>query len=165
MRKSCITNNMGESLENFIAVIVLSALCVVYLYLLLTPMQSGASLIEKRNFVLPRFDLLHSNISFRVIICISDTKADFEKLLQSYEVGGASGGDSGRIGDDFFLGENQMWGEGGDFISSEPIIPSDKYFCTSGWVSVRSEASMVIYNIFISIVLIINRLQIHVGTW
>lgn len=35
-----------------------------------------------------------------------------------------------------------MWGQGGgDFDSAEPITPSDKFLCTHGWVSIRSESS------------------------
>jgi hypothetical protein len=42
---------MGEKLENFIAVVVLSFLIVVYLYLLANPKSKGPSY---HKFVIPR---------------------------------------------------------------------------------------------------------------
>ena len=52
---------------------------------------------------------------------------------------GTSGGSSSSLkdGDDFFLKSNELW----DQYPSEPITPSSMYFCTNGWVSIRSEAS------------------------
>jgi hypothetical protein len=44
---------MGEATENLIAVVVLSVLCVIYLYLLLTPLKTEVS--SRRNFAIPRF--------------------------------------------------------------------------------------------------------------
>jgi hypothetical protein len=44
---------MGEATEKSIAVVVLSVLCVIYLYLLLKPLKTEVSF--RRNFAIPRF--------------------------------------------------------------------------------------------------------------
>jgi hypothetical protein len=138
---------MKEETENLIAVIVLSTLSLIYIYVLLSPSQVSPPFTQRR-FAIPRFphclDLL-------TLTCDSDTKADFELFMAKkdhYNDYNGSFGfqdwdrnysiNEGGV-DDFFLPESQWHGQ--EMEHSGPIVPSDHYVCANGWVAFRSEAS------------------------
>jgi len=118
---------MGEMWENFIAVLALGTLSVIYMFILASPSQQRIS-FQQRRFVIP-----------------SDSKADFELFLHGDTDNAINEANSISGRDDFFLDENQIyrekegWGAGDNPMG--PIEPAERYICTSGWLSFRSEAT------------------------
>eukprot|EP00596_Hydrurales_sp_CCMP1899_P002156 CAMPEP_0119035306 /NCGR_PEP_ID=MMETSP1177-20130426/2235_1 /TAXON_ID=2985 /ORGANISM="Ochromonas sp, Strain CCMP1899" /LENGTH=478 /DNA_ID=CAMNT_0006993353 /DNA_START=161 /DNA_END=1594 /DNA_ORIENTATION=+ len=136
--------------ENTITITVLFLLASIYVYLLLSPLQPHLP-SKPRSFVLQR-----------------DTKAaytlfyeDYKKNQYSYyEPGSSSSGkdsnysysgsnykEFGKSGeaDDFFMDTNRNdYTSGGrekhiDEKKNEPNVPSDKFRCQVGWLTIRAE--------------------------
>lgn len=145
---------MGEATENFLAVVALSILIIIYSYLLISSTQTPSIPFQHRYFAIPRF---LSTISPLIGISdlssppstFSDTFENFQTILAEHSTNFYYNGkdynySSGIDGqDDFFLSENDLLAKQNNIETSyETIIPSDRYVCTRSWVSIRSEACM-----------------------
>mmetsp|Transcript_36783 Transcript_36783/g.68417 ORF Transcript_36783/g.68417 Transcript_36783/m.68417 type:complete len:549 (-) Transcript_36783:26-1672(-) len=124
-----------EATENLVAVVVLTLLTIIYLYILTSPTEEPVVPFLKRQFAIP-----------------SDTEANFDKFLESYK--------KGHDGSSYLEGENDMGNRGGGGLTDDfyfkpagysdnhksmyehtPNIPSEKFICQEGLVTIRSEAN------------------------
>jgi hypothetical protein len=130
-----------ETTENFVAVLVLACLTIVYLYILASPEEQLVVPFLQRQFVIP-----------------TDTEATFNKFLESYKtshdgsyqsendmIGGegweAGGGGGGGATDDFYFKPAGYSDNHKSMYEHGPNIPSEKYLCQESWISIRSEAN------------------------
>ena len=121
-----------DTKENFIAVVVLTILSIVYLYILYTPDDQSVKPFLERRFVIPE-----------------DTEATFEKFLQSHTTDGKSseedrwGKENNGLTDDFYFkppGYSDKQSSVSEYDHS-PNVPSEKYLCKESWVTIRAEAN------------------------
>ena len=144
---------MNETLENFLAVCALSILILIYSYLLFKTITNPSISFHQRNFAIPRlykekwsfFHFFHFSSSS---VC-SDTHHDFVKLLEEYSTSNSYLNSSFKYNysingqDDFFLSENDLLSQQVKYSHyNETVTPSDRFICTSGWVTFKSEACM-----------------------
>lgn len=118
-----------EAYENFVAVVVLTCLSIVYLYMLSKPDEQQIVPFLHRQFVIP-----------------VDTEDNFNKFVASYgqnQAGSISGAsDRGERGDDdFYFKPAGFTDKHRTEYEHAPIVPSDKYICSESWVSLRAEAN------------------------
>lgn len=131
----------GSTTEQTLTIAALSALIMVYLYLLISPSQPRVS-ERPRGFVI-----------------IPDTKANFQNFMKTYKesysasswdrkyesfYGNLSEWGADRHGDDFFLesygeGYKDLLEEGADDEPQAPNVPSTNFRCKKGWLTIRSE--------------------------
>lgn len=127
--------------ENAFTIGLLSVLILIYLYLLFSPNQPHKQK-EPRSFVIKK-DLQNT---FDIFL------KEFRDSKSSYNWGGSNsyGSNSGNAWedfetegnkqDDFFEGRyGSIQEESNNNVESGPNIPSDKYRCEKGWISIRSE--------------------------
>ena len=121
-----------ETTENFVAVVVLTCLSIIYLYILTTPDKQPIVPFLQRRFVIPE-----------------DTEATFEKFLNTYGVDrdenyneGVKGGLGGSGGeDDFYFKPAGYTDKHVSEYEHTPNVPSDKFLCQESWVTIRAEAN------------------------
>lgn len=131
-KASFVINPMAkeETTENFVAVVVLTCLSIIYLYILTTPDKQPIVPFLQRRFVIPE-----------------DTEASFEKFLNTYRAsrdGNINGGmEEGLDGmtDDFYFKPAGYTEKHINEYEHTPNIPSDKYVCQVSWVSIRAESN------------------------
>lgn len=136
-----------KDIENIITITILLVLCMVYLYLLLSPTQPHVP--KPQNYVIQL-----------------DTRENFNSFINAYSshnsysegFGWENSNSSSSSGstvyyrnwgkaehaDDFFIDGYKEGGGGGSGAASsagksEPIVPSKNYRCRACWLSARSE--------------------------
>jgi hypothetical protein len=122
-----------ETTENFIAVVVLTCLSIIYLYILTTPDEQPVVPFLQRKFIIP-----------------VDTEATFEKFINNYKAshdvssnGGEYNGEGTGSGmtDDFYFKPAGYSDKHRSEYEHTPNIPSEKFLCQESWVSIRAEAN------------------------
>ena len=133
--------NSSSNKENTITIAVLGVLTSIYIYLLLSPSQPHL-LPKPRNFVLQRdtegaYQTFYEN--FKKVQYHS--YESFDGLDGNNTYGSFSNEfDKKNHNDDFFLEEYRNDDGKSDIESTTlPNVPSKKYHCGEGWLSIRAE--------------------------
>ena len=124
---------MGYDFESSATIVILSALIVVYLYILLSPSQPHVP-DHKRNFVIP----VDSLESFQSFTKGGSQNSGFD-FTDDRSGNSTYKSDWGKT-DDFFLFENGGEGDSKSQVrSTEPIVPSENFHCGNDWIMIRSQ--------------------------
>ena len=126
------------STENFLTIGALSILSVLYLYLLISPSQPHVP--EKaRSFVIQP-DTREAFEKFMHDVKDESSSSSWESFFYGYGNYTGNYSDWGKDGhgDDFFM-ESYSSLDKEEKRETKPNVPSTKYRCGEGWVSIRSE--------------------------
>lgn len=125
-----------KDFDSIVTIIILSVLCGLYTYLLLSPTQPRLS-NRDRNFIIRK-----------------DTQANFDEFMgevrdyQKEQYGWYNPGSGSSIDkkdftvreDDFFMDSSMVKGQEFDSRPYEPIVPSLNYICKPGsWITMKSD--------------------------
>lgn len=135
---------MAYDIETTITIVILASLSIVYIYLLCSPSQPRVPppnrpfILQKSIFAKETFDAVQQAMKEAKTSKYSFSKYDdFNYSSSEREFGG-----KGHADDFFFDGYTQDGGKykkDHDEEKNEPIVPSSKYICQDGWISIRSE--------------------------